>query len=144
VLDRGFPGWRQRTRWERHGLFDGGAGAADPPGSSWRDRPALERGDDVWLAGDCVAAPGMLAEVACESARRAPRPRWSTAAEAQWRLLWPEVGEVARERSMSSVTRRCDPGARHRAGAQRSSAAATRSAASAWPASFQWLFPSWW
>ena len=35
----------------------------DLPGTSWRDRPAIDRGDDVYLVGDMVAAPGLLAEV---------------------------------------------------------------------------------
>jgi len=47
------------------------AGPADPPGNSWRDRPAIDRGDGRWLVGDCVAAPGVLSEVAFESAIRA-------------------------------------------------------------------------
>ena len=36
------------------------AGALDMPGTSWRDRPAVDRGDGVFLAGDMVAAPGLL------------------------------------------------------------------------------------
>ena len=73
VLDAGFPGWRERTTWERHGLVDAGAGAADPPGASWRARPALDRGGARWLAGDRVAAPGVLTEVCFASARAAAR-----------------------------------------------------------------------
>jgi phytoene dehydrogenase-like protein len=73
VLDAGFPGWRERTTWERHGIVDGGAGAADPPGASWRDRPAIDRGNACWLAGDRVAAPGVLSEVSFASARAAAR-----------------------------------------------------------------------
>jgi phytoene dehydrogenase-like protein len=73
VLDAGFAGWRERTTWERQGLVAGGAGAADPPGSSWRDRPAIDRGGARWLAGDRVAAPGVLSEVSFESARAAAR-----------------------------------------------------------------------
>jgi phytoene dehydrogenase-like protein len=71
VLDHGYRGWRERTTFQRQGLYDGGAGVADPPGTTWRDRPAIERGGDVWLAGDRVAAPGILSEVAFESGRRA-------------------------------------------------------------------------
>lgn len=73
VLDAGFPGWRERTTWRRRGLVDGGAGPADPPGTSWRDRPAIARGDGCWLAGDRVAAPGVLSEVSFTSARAAAR-----------------------------------------------------------------------
>jgi phytoene dehydrogenase-like protein len=73
VLDAGYPGWRERTLWERHGLVDGGAGPADPPGTSWRDRPAVDRGDGCWLAGDRVAAPGVLSEVSFASARASAR-----------------------------------------------------------------------
>jgi hypothetical protein len=47
------------------------SGALDLPGSTWRDRPAVERGDGVFLAGDMVAAEGLLAEVAFASAQRA-------------------------------------------------------------------------
>ena len=45
-----------------------GSGAVDLPGRTWRDRPGVERGGDVFLAGDEVAAPGMLSEVSCTSA----------------------------------------------------------------------------
>ena len=39
----------------------------DLPGTTWRDRPAVDRGDGVFLAGDQVAAPGVLSEVAFAS-----------------------------------------------------------------------------
>jgi hypothetical protein len=42
-------------------------GAIDPPGKTWRDRPAIDRGDGVFLAGDMVAAPGCLSEIAWAS-----------------------------------------------------------------------------
>lgn len=61
------PGWRQRTTWRRSGHAFGRTGALDPPGSTWRDRPAIDRGDDVFLAGDMVAAPGMRGEIAINS-----------------------------------------------------------------------------
>lgn len=70
VLDLALPDWRSRTSWKRQGLSQG-AGAADPPGTSWRDRPRVRRGDDRWLAGDRVAAPGLLGEVSFASAYRA-------------------------------------------------------------------------
>jgi phytoene dehydrogenase-like protein len=69
VLDDAYPGWRDRITWQRKGLVDGGAGPADPPGTSWRDRPAIDRGAGRWLVGDRVAAPGVLSEVSFASAR---------------------------------------------------------------------------
>ncbi|WP_251093935.1 FAD-dependent oxidoreductase [Streptomyces sp. Caat 7-52] len=68
LLDLGFPGWRQRVTWRQEAVADGRTGAVDLPGSSWRDRPALDRGDGIYLAGDQVAAPGVLAEVSFNSA----------------------------------------------------------------------------
>jgi hypothetical protein len=46
-------------------------GAIDPPGKTWRDRPAIDRGSGVFLAGDMVAAPGCLSEIAWASGVRA-------------------------------------------------------------------------
>ncbi|GGM03497.1 hypothetical protein GCM10010129_53700 [Streptomyces fumigatiscleroticus] len=68
LLDLGFPGWRERVTWRREAVAAGRTGAVDPPGTSWRDRPAVDRGDGVYLAGDQVAAPGVLAEVSFTSA----------------------------------------------------------------------------
>ena len=51
----------------------GRSGALDPPGTTWRDRPAVHRGDGVFLAGDMVAAPGLLSEVAWASGVEAAR-----------------------------------------------------------------------
>ncbi|MGW1391072.1 FAD-dependent oxidoreductase [Streptomyces nigra] len=68
LLDLGFPGWRERVTWRRDALASGRTGAVDPPGTSWRDRPAVDRGDGVYLAGDQVAAPGVLSEVSFTSA----------------------------------------------------------------------------
>jgi hypothetical protein len=51
----------------------GRTGALDPPGKCWRDRPAFDRGDGVFLAGDMVAAPGCLSEIAWASAVEAAR-----------------------------------------------------------------------
>ncbi|MEU9064521.1 FAD-dependent oxidoreductase, partial [Streptomyces sp. NPDC048430] len=67
LLDLGFPGWRDRTTWRREALAAGRTGAVDKPGTTWRDRPAVDRGDGVLLAGDQVAAPGLLSEVAFNS-----------------------------------------------------------------------------
>lgn len=68
LLDAGLPGWRDRLTWRRDALARGRTGAVDMPGRTWRDRPAIDRGSDVFLAGDEVAAPGMLSEVSCTSA----------------------------------------------------------------------------
>jgi hypothetical protein len=37
------------------------------PGQTWRDRPAIDRGEGVFIAGDMVAAPGCLSEIAWAS-----------------------------------------------------------------------------
>ncbi|MCB5908277.1 NAD(P)-binding protein [Streptomyces pinistramenti] len=68
LLDAGFPGWRARTTWRRDSLATGRTGAVDLPGTTWRDRPAIDRGHGVYLAGDQVAAPGVLCEVSFSSA----------------------------------------------------------------------------
>ncbi|WP_406114647.1 FAD-dependent oxidoreductase [Streptomyces sp. NBC_01014] len=68
LLDVGFPGWRERVTWRRSSVSAGRTGAVDLPCTTWRDRPAVRRGDGVFLAGDQVAAPGLLAEVSFNSA----------------------------------------------------------------------------
>ncbi|MGV4984404.1 NAD(P)-binding protein [Streptomyces sp. NRAIS4] len=68
LLDLGFKGWRERLTWRREAVADGRTGALDLPGNSWRDRPAVDRGDGVYLVGDSVAAPGVLSEVSFNSA----------------------------------------------------------------------------
>ncbi|MGW0776503.1 NAD(P)-binding protein [Streptomyces sp. NPDC002835] len=71
LLDLGFPGWRERTVWRREAVASGRTGAVDLPGTTWRDRPGIDRGDGVYLAGDQVAAPGLLSEVSFNSALEA-------------------------------------------------------------------------
>ncbi|WAU85772.1 NAD(P)-binding protein [Streptomyces sp. Qhu-G9] len=71
LLDLAFPDWRDRVTYRREALANGRTGAVDLPGTSWRDRPAIDRGDDVYLAGDQVAAPGVLSEVSFNSALEA-------------------------------------------------------------------------
>jgi hypothetical protein len=71
VFDVAWPDWRERVTWQRKAVCEEAAGPADPPGTSWRDRPEIDRGDGRWLIGDCVAAPGVLSEVAFESAIQA-------------------------------------------------------------------------
>jgi hypothetical protein len=61
--DVGHPGWREHEVWRRRSLQLNRAGALDPPGATWRDRPCIDRGDGVWLVNDQVAAPGLLSEV---------------------------------------------------------------------------------
>jgi len=73
LLDASLPQWRERETWRRRQVMDGRSGALDMPGSSWRDRPAVDRGDGVFLAGDMVAAPGLLSEVSWASALEAGR-----------------------------------------------------------------------
>lgn len=69
VLDLMAPDWPGRTEWRRRSAVRASTGAVDLPGTTWRDRPAVDQGDGLWLAGDWVAAPGHLAEVSCTSAR---------------------------------------------------------------------------
>jgi phytoene dehydrogenase-like protein len=73
LADLGLPGWRDRVTWRREATAHHRTGALDLPGRTWRDRPAAERGDGVWLAGDSVAAPGLLSEVSVTSALQAAR-----------------------------------------------------------------------
>jgi phytoene dehydrogenase-like protein len=68
LLDASLEDWRDRVTWRRRQVMDGRSGALDHPGRSWRDRPAIDRGDGVYLCGDQVAAPGCLAEVSFASA----------------------------------------------------------------------------
>jgi hypothetical protein len=64
--ERGWPSPSSTTANRR-------TGALDLPGRTWHDRPAVERGDGVFLAGDMVAAPGLLSEVSFHSAITAAR-----------------------------------------------------------------------
>lgn len=73
LLDATLPEWRQRETWRRRQAMEGRTGALDLPGLTWRDRPAIDRGGGVYLAGDMVAAPGLLSEVAWASGVEAGR-----------------------------------------------------------------------
>jgi NAD(P)-binding Rossmann-like domain len=73
LLDASLPRWRERETWRRRQVMRGRTGALDLPGQTWRDRPAVDRGDGVFLAGDMVAAPGLLSEVSWASAVEASR-----------------------------------------------------------------------
>jgi phytoene dehydrogenase-like protein len=68
LLDLSIEDWRERETWRRRQVMDARSGALDMPGTSWRERPSVDRGDGVFLAGDMVAANGMLAEVSWASA----------------------------------------------------------------------------
>lgn len=73
LFDQAYAGWRERTTWRRDAIALGRTGALDLPGRTWRDRPAVDRGDGVFVAGDQVAAPGLLSEVSFTSAIEAGR-----------------------------------------------------------------------
>jgi len=92
LLDAGFRDWRERVAFRRRQLLDGRSGALDLPGTSWRDRPAVDRGDGVFLCGDSVAAPGLLSDPAVTSALEAAR-----LATAERRIVVPgkDAGSVA-------------------------------------------------
>lgn len=83
LCDLGYPNWRARKTWRRRALLAGRSGALDYPGTSWRDRPAIDQGNDVFLCGDSVAAPSLLSEVSWSSA--------VTAAEGALRAVGREV-----------------------------------------------------
>jgi phytoene dehydrogenase-like protein len=67
LLDLALPDRAERETWQRRLVMDGRTGALDLPGQTWHDRPAIDRGDGVFLAGDMVAKPGLLSEVAWAS-----------------------------------------------------------------------------
>ena len=71
IADHALPEWRERTTYRMESLANARTGAVDFPGASWRDRPAIDRGDGVYLVGDRVAAPGLLSEVSLNSGVRA-------------------------------------------------------------------------
>ena len=73
LLDATFTGWRERETWRRRQVMKGRTGALDMPGQTWRERPAIDRGDGVFLAGDMAAAPGCLSEIAWASGVQASR-----------------------------------------------------------------------
>jgi hypothetical protein len=90
LLDLGLEEWRGRETWRRRQVMDARSGALDMPGTTWRARPAVDRGDGVFLAGDMVAADGLLAEVSWASALEA-----SSLAMQALNTLRPRLREVA-------------------------------------------------
>ena len=73
LFDVSLPDWRERETWRRRQVMEARTGALDWPGQTWRDRPAIDRGDGIFLAGDMVAAPGLLSEVSWASGTEAAR-----------------------------------------------------------------------
>jgi hypothetical protein len=73
LIDLSLPEWRERETWRRRIVMDRRSGALDLPGTTWRDRPAVDRGDGVFVAGDMMASPGLLSEVAWGSGIEAAR-----------------------------------------------------------------------
>lgn len=67
LLDLALPDRAERETWRRRQVMKGRTGALDLPGQTWHDRPEVDRGDGVFLAGDMVAQPGLLSEVAWAS-----------------------------------------------------------------------------
>ena len=85
LLDVGLgDGWHERVTFRRRMVLVDRSGAVDHPGTSWRDRPAVERGGGRFLAGDSVAAPGLLSDAAVTSAVAAARGAlsWRSGAQA--------------------------------------------------------------
>jgi phytoene dehydrogenase-like protein len=70
MLDEAFCDWRSEPAFVRRTAV-AAPGAADLPGRSWEDRPPVDYADGLFLAGDYVAAPGLLSEISFESARQA-------------------------------------------------------------------------
>ena len=73
LLDCGFERWRERETWRRRSMLEGSTEPSICPGTTWHDRPGIDRGGGVFLCGDSVAAPGLLSEVAWASAITAGR-----------------------------------------------------------------------
>jgi hypothetical protein len=68
TLDAAYPHRRTRRVWSRQARLEAMTGAVDYPGTTWHDRPRIDRGQDVFLATDQSAAPGLLSEVCVASA----------------------------------------------------------------------------
>jgi hypothetical protein len=73
LLDLALPERAGRETWRRRQIMKDRTGALDLPGQTWHDRPAVDRGDGVFLAGDMVAKPGRgrLRQRPCSRARSA-------------------------------------------------------------------------
>jgi NAD(P)-binding Rossmann-like domain len=86
LLDLSYADRGERETWRRRQVMKARTGALDPPGTTWRDRPAVDRGDGVFLAGDMVAAPGLLSEVSFASGIEAARLAVAAAGSGRARL----------------------------------------------------------
>lgn len=106
----GLGDWRGTEVWRRAQVVAGASGAVDPPGTTWRDRPAVDQGDGRYLAGDIVAAPGLLSEVAVNSGVRAAHLALEDRRERRWAPGWPTVELTASARA--KVLAAAIPGAR--------------------------------
>jgi phytoene dehydrogenase-like protein len=71
LLDQSWPGWRARLRWQRGAVRVHCTGAVDLPGTTWHDRPAIDRGQQLKIATDQSAAPGLLTETGIAAAQLA-------------------------------------------------------------------------
>lgn len=91
ALDVAFDRWREQTEWRDARLVVDATGAVDPPGATWRDRPRIDQGDGHFLAGDAVAAPGMLAEVSVNSGVHAARLALEARRRQVFPAAWPSV-----------------------------------------------------
>jgi hypothetical protein len=91
TFDQAVSGWRERVVWQRSLVLADATGAVDAPGATWRDRPAIEQGDDRFLAGDAVAAPGMLSEVAVNSGVDAARRALDARRHRVFAPGWPKL-----------------------------------------------------
>jgi hypothetical protein len=87
----GLGEWRAHEVWRRSLIVERGSSAADPVGTTWRDRPAVDQGDDRFLTGDATAAPGLLSEVSVNSAVRAAGLAVAARRRRQWAPGWPNV-----------------------------------------------------
>ena len=103
------PDWRERETWRRRQVMDARSGALDMPGSTWRDRPAVDRGDGVFLAGDMVAAPGLLSEVSWASAVEAGRLALDAARTVRRPQLRRSPERRRRRRGATRTPARCRP-----------------------------------
>jgi len=79
LLDQTWPGWRAAVRWQRSCVRTHCTGAIDLPGTTWRDRPAINRSTTLAVATDQSAAPGLLAETAITAAQLAVQQLGETA-----------------------------------------------------------------
>jgi hypothetical protein len=91
--------WRGHEVWRRALVVEGASGAVDPVGTTWRDRPAIDQGAGRYLAGDAVAAPGMLSEVSVNSGVRAAHLALAERRRRLWAPGWPTTELTAAMRA---------------------------------------------